>query len=160
MVGRASRSGPRWGSVPSSSSLIWGGGRLSRQSCAHQLSPGLPGRGSPLWFVNWLQEGLEANDQPAGECSEHAVLPLGPTGHKAAAAPSVSNHEQQPRTSRHVPGLVPKCHGNISRKNTFWQGILFSPCQKFKAVACTSLPGQHLITAIADLMFGFKTTSW
>uniref|UniRef100_A0A8C0E6Y4 CS domain-containing protein n=1 Tax=Bubo bubo TaxID=30461 RepID=A0A8C0E6Y4_BUBBB len=28
------------------------------------------------------------------------------------------------------------------------------------AVACTSLPGQHLITAIAEQMFGFKTTSW
>nr|XP_014127776.2 alanyl-tRNA editing protein Aarsd1 [Zonotrichia albicollis] len=29
-----------------------------------------------------------------------------------------------------------------------------------RASACTSLPGQHLISAVAEQMFGFKTTSW
>ncbi|XP_072741730.1 alanyl-tRNA editing protein Aarsd1 isoform X1 [Ciconia boyciana] len=36
----------------------------------------------------------------------------------------------------------------------------FDHMQQHSAVACTPLPGQHLITAIAEQMFGFQTTSW
>lgn len=57
-------------------------------------------------------------------------------------------------------GWFPNIVETSAEKIHFGREFFFPLCPKFKAVACTSLPGQHLITAIADLMFGFKTTSW
>ncbi|XP_014814547.1 PREDICTED: alanyl-tRNA editing protein Aarsd1-like [Calidris pugnax] len=73
-----------------------------------------------------------------------------------------------------TPREAARCTGSAHRRDGApWgsppsaAGAVRSPRARYprgargnKPVACTSLPGQHLITAIADQMFGFKTTSW
>uniref|UniRef100_A0A7M4ELJ3 Alanyl-tRNA synthetase domain containing 1 n=1 Tax=Crocodylus porosus TaxID=8502 RepID=A0A7M4ELJ3_CROPO len=60
----------------------------------------------------------------------------------------------------HMLLCICKGQGDLTQETHVLIECLTTCMQYNSELLLASFPGQHLITAIADLMFGFKTTSW